>query len=231
MLPFVLLFVAVIGFTAMFGSAFANVKNGGTITYNEQEFQKYADQQYLAEFGGTVSSYEDNILIVFLANEEADGYYTIAWVGDNVHSRINEQFGNEYTPFGIAMQSSIDGDYYAYSISQNLAMAVDKMTDNVTALGLESSFRTQSLGTHVESHLTNNSSLTINENTVEQALTKFTEETDIPIVIVVDTMENVFGKHLSFSDIFTMLIFIGLAVFAIVMIVRTLRAKRNEKQS
>ena len=230
MLPFLLLFVAVIGFTTMFGSALANVRNGGTITYNEQTFQNYANQQYLAEFG-SASGYEDNILIVFLANEETDGYYTIAWVGDNVNTKINEMFGNQYTPFGVAMQSSIDGDYYAYSISKNLAMAVDKMTDNVTALNLKSSFVTAPSGSHVDSHLTNHSSLAINESTVEQALNKFTQETDIPIVIVVDKMENVFGKNLAFSDIFTMLIFIGLAVVAVVMIVRAVRAKRNEKEN
>ena len=74
-----------------------------------------------------------------------------------------------------------------------------------------------------ESHLTNHSDLAINEETVEAELKKFTEETEIPIVIVVDSMENVFGKRLSFADIFTMLLFVGLAVVAVVMIVRRVK--------
>lgn len=230
MLPIVLLMVAVIGFTTMFGTAFANVKNGGTVTYNEKEFQTYANQQYLEEFGDNTGTYEDNIMIVFLTNEERDGYYAIAWVGDNVHTEINKQFGNEYTIFGRAMQSSIDSDYYEFSISKNLAMVVDEMTDSVTALNLKSSFNSQSTGLKTESHLTNHSDLAINEETVETALKAFTEETDIPMVIVVDTMENVFGKTLSFSDVFTMLLFIVLAVVAIVMIVRAVKSKREEQQ-
>ena len=230
MLPIVLLLVAVIGFTTMFGTAFANVKNGGTVTYNEKEFQTYANQQYMEEFGANSATYEDNIMIVFLTNEERDGYYAIAWVGDNVHTEINKQFGNEYTTFGRAVQNSIDSDYYEFSISKNLAMVVDEMTDSVTALGLDSSFITPSKGAKTESHLTNHSDLAINEDTVENALKKFTEETDIPVVIVVDTMENVFGKTLSFSDVFTMLLFIVLAVVAIVMIVRAVKNRRKQEQ-
>ncbi len=230
MLPIVLLLVAVIGFTTMFGSAFANVRNGGTVTYNEKEFQTYANQQYLAEFGANDSTYEDNIMIVFLTNEERDGYYAIAWVGDNIDTSINKQFGNEYTAFGRTMQANVDSDYYEFSISKNLAMVMDDMTDAVTGLGLESSFVEPSIGTKTESHLTNHSDLAINEETVENALKRFTEETDIPVVIVVDTMENVFGKTLSFSDIFTMLLFIGLAVVAIVMIVRGVKNRRTREQ-
>lgn len=230
MLPFILLLVAIIGFASMFGSAFTNVKNGGTVGYSEKDFQTYANQQYIAEFGDHGDTYEDNILIVFLTNEARDGYDTIVWVGDNVSTDVNKLFGNEYTAFGRAMQNSIDADYYEFSISKNLAMVVDDMSDSVTALGLESPYVTPSKGEKTESHLTNHSDLSVNEETVETALKKFTEETDIPIVIVVDTAENVFGKELAFSDIFTMILLVGLAVVAIVMIVRAIKNKEERQQ-
>lgn len=223
MLPILLLLVAVIGFTSMFGSAMANIKNGGTVTYNEKQFQTYANQQYMAEFGENSGTYEDNIMIVFLTNEARDGYYAIAWVGDNIDTSINKQFGNEYTAFGRTVQANIDSDYYEFSISKNLAMVVDEMSDVVNSQGLTSPFVTPSKETKTESHITNHSDLAINEETVESALKKFTEETEIPMVIVVDSMENVFGKQLAFSDVFTMLLFVGLAVVAVVMIVRRVK--------
>ena len=227
MLPLVLLLVAVIGFFGMFGSALTNVQNGGTVTYNERTFQDYANQQYLTEFESS-SAYEDNILIVFLTNEEADGYYTIAWVGDNLKTQINEQFGNEYTVFGRAMQSSIDTDYYAYSISSNLASVMDKMTDSVTKLNLESSFKVEEDHSEmVESHLTNRSNLAINEETVERSLRGFTEATDIPVVMVVDSMENVFGKSINSGDILTLVVFAGMAAVAIWLIVKAIKGREG----
>ena len=230
MLPIVLILVAVIGLTSMFGTAFTNVSQGGTVIYDEKALQDYANTQYQAEFGSNMSTYEDNILIVFLTNENRDGYDTIAWVGDNVATKINEQFGNQYTAFGVAMQSSIDADYYEYSISKNLAMVVDKMTDNVTGLELESSFVTPSIGEKSDSHLTNHSDLAINEATVNASLKKFTEETDIPIVIVVDSMETVIGKTLAVTDIFSVVLFIGMIVVAVVLVVRAFK-RREEREN
>ena len=226
MLPIILVLVAVIGLTSMFGTAFTNVSQGGTVVYDEKALQSYADQQYNAEFGGNISTYEENILIVFLVNENRDGYDTIAWVGDHIVSDINEQFGNQYTAFGIAMQSSINS-YYENSLSGNLAMAVDKMTESVESLDLESSYRVQSTGVKTESHLTNHSNLEINEATVNMALKDFTEATGIPMVIVVDSMETVIGKTLAVTDIFSVVIFIGMIVAAVVLIVRALKRRKG----
>ena len=226
--PIILIMVAVIGLMSSFGSAFTNVINGGTVKYSEKDLQAYANAQYQAEFGDNIATYEDNILIVFLTNEERDGYDTIAWVGDNINTKINEQFGNQYTAFGVAMQSSIDADYYEYSISSNLATMVDKMADNVESLGLQSSYRAESLGVKSDSHITNHSDLTINEATVNAALKEFTEKTDIPMVIVVDSMETVIGKTQSTTDIFTVVIFIGMIVVGVVLIVRAVKKKQEQ---
>ena len=75
MLPIVMMLMVGVMLFAMVGSSISNVANGGTIYYDEAVFQKYADDQYAAEFS-LYSNYENNILIVFLTNETADGYYT-----------------------------------------------------------------------------------------------------------------------------------------------------------
>ncbi len=227
MFPIILILIVVVFFLSFFGSAFTNVSSGGEIRYDEATFQKYANKQYAAEFG-TSSAYEDNLLIVFLTNEETDGYYTIAWVGDNIKTDITAMFGNEHTAFGRAVLSSINNTYYAYSLGSNLVSVMDIMTDKVTELGLESSFRTKSDHSNMTaSHLTNHTQLIVSEQTVDIALVNFTEQTDIPVVIVLDTMENVFGKTIATSDIIAVVIMIALLVLAIYLIVRAFR-KRKE---
>jgi uncharacterized membrane protein len=84
MMPIIILIVATSLIFGVFGSFF-RVAKGGNVTYNEPELQSFANQQYAKEFSSS-TAYEDNLLIVFLVNDERDGYYTIAWIGDNVAS-------------------------------------------------------------------------------------------------------------------------------------------------
>lgn len=214
-------------FVSMFGSAFHSISNGGRIEYDNREFQVYADAQYQAEFGQS-SAYEDNLLITFLVNEEADGYYAIAWIGDNVAEPIKEMFGNEYTAFGQAIRGSVNAEYYEFSLSSNLATAVRTLTDRITALNLKSSFISRSDQSNMtKSHLTNNSHLSMNKSTVETALAEFTEATGIPVVIVVDEMEAVFGRSFSSGDIFTIIIMIAMVALAIYLIVKAFKSRKR----
>jgi len=102
------------------------------------------------------------------------------------------------------------------------------MADEVTALGLDSSFyREYSHDTSPTSHITNYTTLDITADTVNLALEEFTEKTDIPVAIVVDTTENAFGKTLSLADVVTVILMIALIVVAIVLIVRAVRSNKN----
>lgn len=225
-LPIIILVFASLLLTSIIGSAVANVAQGGTIYYNEQTFQDYANEQYAKEFS-SYENYENNLLIVFLTNEETDGYYTIAWPGNNIHSDINYMFGDETTAFGNVVRGSIDRPY-KHSISGNLANIMDTMGNKIKALNLPSSFRTPKESTNPPtSHITNYSELAIDTETVNASLKGFTEKTDIPVVIVVDTMENVFGKTIPIGDIIIVVALVLLIGFAIFMIIRALKNKKN----
>ena len=227
MLPVVILLLCSLMLFGIVGNAIRNVADGGIISYNEKVFQEYTDMQYQEAFGDS-SATEDNLMIVFLANEDADHYYAIAWIGDNVCDEINLMFGAEGTEFYYAMTSNVDEEYYAYSIDKDLAMTVNRMTEKVKALGLESSFEYQKDHSNMTaSHVVNRSELSITEETVNTALEEFTKETDIPVVLVVDTMENVFGKTLPTSTILTLIV---LAVVIIAAIVSIFKAIRNRKK-
>ena len=231
MFPIAVAIIVTIMLFSTFAGGIANIINGGSVVYDEKTFERYANNAYVSEFGAT-SAPEDNILIVFLVNEDYDDYYTIAWVGDNIQYKINESFGDETTAFGNAMRSSINSEYYEFSISANLAMAISKMTNTVEGMGLESSFISKTdHGNMTESHVVNRSELPVTAETVNTALREFTAKTDIPIVVVVDSTENVFGKSFSTSDIFVMgvlLLVLGAAIF---FIIKSISKNNGNKQN
>lgn len=224
--PIVMLIIVAISFAASLGSVVTDVANGGRVEYSESAFQEYASEQYVAEFGES-DSYETNLLIVFLTNEEADSYYCIAWIGDYVKDGIKDKFGNEYTEFGLAVTGSV-ANYYANSLSSNLASVMNKMGDSVVSEGLSSSFiEGFESDKSIPSHVTNYSNIVINEQTVNMALERFTERTDIPAVIVVDTAENVFGKTMPIGSIVITVALAVAVIVAIVLLVRAIRQRKN----
>ena len=222
-----LIFVAIVLFGSL-GGAFVEVSNGGFAYYDEATLQDYANTQYKAAFGGSGDAYEDNLLIVFLANEESNGYDCIAWIGDNVKTDISRMFGDESTAFGSAMVANVDYDYYAYSLDMNLVAVMEYMADRIDGLNLSSSFRKEySHEKSPSSEIVNKTTLDISSNTVNEALTEFTEKTDIPVVIVVDYVENVYGKTVSGTNILTIIVCLGIAALAIWMIIRAVRERRG----
>lgn len=200
------------------------------IVYDEAVFQAYADKRYEEAFGQSNGKiYEDNILIVFLANEESDGYYCITWIGDNVHTDIVDMFGDVHTEFGRTMQLRVQ-DYYAYSIDTDLVAVMRTMTEYVTDLGLNSSFYKDYEGyERPESQLINHTTLDINKNSVGEALEEFTEATGIPVAITVDYMENVFEKK--GVDPFAVIMLIIIAVIMIWIIVSMVKSKKKGNAS
>ncbi len=210
---FLVLLLIILFFNSI-GAAFQSFFRGGESEYSEEKLQEYADACYSEAFGGKPDSYEDNIMLVFLANEECNDFYTIAWVGDNIVTDINMLFGDETTEYGNAIFSYIDTGYYAYSLDTSLASVMEAMTKAVTSLELPSSFKNVTSGDRSDSHFVNKSELSLTESTVENALDYFTEETGIPAVIVVDTIENVFGKSVAFGTLYTVL-----GVFAVIGVI------------
>lgn len=226
LLPIILLALVVLILVGSLSGTLNGLFGAGstdTVQYEESVFQSYANTQYAAEFSGT-SAYENNLLICFLVNDACDGYYTIAFVGDNLRSEISELFGNEQTVFGRAVISSVSS-YYGYSLGSNLATVMDTMTASVQALGLDSSFRTgSSVSSSVTPHLTNHTKQYFSTEAVSSSLQNFTDQTGIPAVIVVDRMEDVFPSKSHNRS--STLIGIG-AVLVAVVLIALLLGRRN----
>ncbi len=233
MAPLILLMVAILLITTTVGTAFSNVASGGFIGYDEEVFQAYANSEYEAAFGGNAEAYEDNLLIVFLVNEERDGYDCIAWIGDNVRTEIYLMFGDEQTEFGQAVIKSINVTDYKYSLDRNLATVMDLMGDEIEKVLEEnrfsSSFNEENKhNTSPKSHLINKTELELTAATVNAALEDFTAATGIPVVIVVEDGEDVFGRTLPMSSILIVVMCVVLVIVAIVWIIRSSRKYKKD---
>lgn len=224
MTPLILIIFIVFFIIASFSGGTDVVINNG---YDEEVFQDYANEQYQAEFGQS-SAYEDNILIVFLTDEDDYSYAYIAWVGDHIVMDINHMMGADGTELGYAMESCINSSNYKYSLDTDLAFVVDKLTYAVEKMELESSFSCEEEHIQTESHLTNHTDLDMNEDMVNDALDDFTKATGIPMVIVVEDMNDVFGVHKEMEFNLSGGFLLVIVAVVVIITVTVIRRKKNE---
>ncbi len=197
--------------------------------YNEAAFQRAADEKY-AEYFDSGATYEDNILLYFLVEEECEYIYCIAWVGDNVNYEIAELFGNEYTELGQSVNKNV-ANYYAYSLDSNLAAVVKDMENIIVKMDVDSFKRETKPASPSESKLvdlTFAGAPELTADTVNSALASFTEATGIRTVICVDYIENVFESPKGIDGA-TLFMIIALIVLAVVVVVVSVNSKKNRK--
>ncbi len=226
--PVVMIVLILFMLIGSFGTALGNVAGGGQVIYDESVMQEYADERY-AEVFGNYENYENNLLVVFLTNEEYDGYYAIAWAGYNLEPQIYNLFGDERAAFSQMMLTTVNDTYYEKSLSKDLEMTMDKLATKIESFGLSDSFDDDLAytGEMPPSRLVNHSTLTMSDELVNGALEDFTARTGIPAVIVVDEMEEAIGKTLLMQDIFLVIILIGLVALVIFMIVKAVKEKKK----
>lgn len=231
LLPIILIFIAIsliTGLVGSVGSSISNVAGGGHFVTEDSRMEEYAMNQYDLQFADS-KEYENNILIVFLSDEEGEEYYTMIIVGFNVSSKINDMFGNEYTEYGRALIDNLNPGF-KNTLSRNLRDTVDELREIIEMRGYDS-FVDGSYSQPDDYDLAvvaNHSSLTISEETVNKSLQDFTKSTGIPISIVIDDMSDVFDKSFDPADIGTIVFavaLIGVAIFFIVKAVKGGKAK------
>lgn len=227
--PIICMVLAIVMMIGVIGGGLTTLFRGGNVVYNENKMQDYASRQYATIYDPSSATYEDNVVIVFLTNEDGQSYYSIGWVGDNLKSQISDLFGNEYTALGSAMQASINTSSYRYSLGSNLAQVTEKMETSVRNQNLDTVYRAQKAERHEAGKVYNrsNSDIQFNAETVDAALKNFTDSTDISMSIVVADAKDVFGKSLNSAAILALLLCIVLIVYAVVAIVRYVKRRKG----
>ncbi len=205
-------------------SMVSDISTGGSYRWDERALQTYAGQQYDAIYTNE-ETYEDNIMILFLADAESDYTYAyLGWTGDNISTGVDDMFGNEYTALGRAFESSVP-EMFENSLSKNLRSVVQEMQTAV--LGVSDRFEDAPVAAAQDPKFVNHSSFNITDATVQNALDEFHEQTGISMSLVVADMSAVFEKGLDGGTIVMLVIGVILLIVAIVLIVRAIKNKKN----
>lgn len=227
--PFVIAIFLIFAFVYMLlPSGNVDYSNGNFgKNYDEAAFQRAADAKY-AEYFESGKTYEDNILLYFLVEEDCEDIYFIAWVGDNINYDIAELFGNNYTALGQSIEQNV-ANYYAHSLDSNLAAVIKDMERQITKMEL-SSFKSEpvikadpadsklvDLTYRVKDNGIRETDPKLTAETVNDALVEFTLATGIRTVVCVDYIDSVFETRggMSGSSVFLILslIILGIAIF------------------
>ena len=222
---FILIFAGIIAVASIIELVGA-IANGGVVQYNERAFQEYADAQYKAEFSEYSETYEDNLLIVFTTTEDADGYYTIVWAGDNISDGINLMFGKN-AEYAASLNKNLNTEDYKYALDKNLSMVINEMAAYASRY---SSYIEPSTAPKAPSRVINrDEDLDFTTETVQKSVDKFTDKTGIPIVLIIDDEEDVFGKSFPVGTVVLGVISLAFVTFAVVWIVKSVGARRKAK--
>ena len=224
MIPIILLFMLGTLFFGTVSQAFTNVINGGSVEYDEAVIQEYGAQKYDEAFSDS-ENYEENILIVFLTNEECDGYYVYACVGNDLAKSTRDLFGDENTVFGRTVLTNINEEYYANSLSVNLS---DVMTSMASRVNTATEADERPTGSAPVTRVFNDSSVTLNNETVEKGLKKFTDETGIGSAVAVANMEDVFGKQIRINDILVLLFTVAIVVAIVLIVIKKYKESKDD---
>lgn len=226
-LPIIFILISTFVLFSTLGDAITAFREGGIVVYDEEKLQTYALERYDDEFASCEGgSYEDNILVVFLVDEECKEFSCIGIVGYHIDARVDRMFGDERTELGRAVTGSVS-DYYKNSLSRSLANVALELKDDVTALGLTSNHTCTDTRGQVASHLTNLSELSIDASLVDGALEDFTAATGIPLVIVVDEREAAFGRNMPLDYVIVLLVALVFLVVGIVLIVKAVKESKK----
>lgn len=227
MLPILVLILAATLFVFSAISSFSAIAEGGVIQYSEEKIYNYTLSQYDELYAGQ-NGYEDNIVISFVVHEDntsLDGY-TI--VGYHLDKKVNAMFGGEGTALQTAVRNWIPENYSG--ALENIRYTVDDMRENVNGLGLSKNVTCYETNTQI-SKVINNTERSINTSIIEEATVRFTEETGIPISIVIDDAEDVFGRTIPAGDVLMVIICLIVMIIAIAFIVRGVRARRYRNRN
>lgn len=194
--------------------------------YNEEVFQDFASDRYMQLFGNE-ADYEDQILLVFVTQEDYYSFNYIAWTGYHINSRINDMLGDNTTELGRLMNNSISSGGYKYSLSRDLAQVITDLTEKVADLDLDNSLTCKTEHAAVRAELINESDLSLTASMVEDALKDFTEQTGISFVVLVADSADVFGVAMPRNSAATKILLVVLIVVVVFLIIKLIRKKNH----
>lgn len=218
-----LLYAVVVGVETT-ADVFGVLLGGGAI-YDEEILQEYTEEQYAAEFADLQSS-EDNVLIVVLVEPDCKEYYYYVRVGSHVAPELAQLYTGEDAYFDGAIYDLVERGSYEKTMSAHLSDLISRMDNQIWNVNDGRLFTCEEEHDW-NSRLINRSNLELREKAVNRSV----KGADLPTVLIVEDMRDVFGYHIPWSDLLItagmLLAVAGVVVLAVLLSRRA--ANRKEK--
>ena len=192
------------------------VVNTGTNNY-EQTLHEYANQQYQSIFNSS-NRYENNILFLYVVDDECETFDAIAWVGDDVPSRTNLKLD------GYTISKHVNENYYKYQLSSGISMSIEELIPVIDT----ANYKSTNICTVV-----NNSNLSINQAQIETVLQDLSTTRGYGVAVVVADYDDIYvggGSNGGLGTVFTILI-VGLIGGAVLFVIIQKKKQRDENMS
>ena len=208
----------------------------GRPSYDANDFQDYCYEIYYDEFS-SYGAKEDYLLLV-IATEDYDyyDYYYMAFAGKHISPDVKNMLGDNYSELGRAFSTYINSTSYKYSLDGDIAAALDKVSN---AVSKQSDIYTcEENHSQYQSRFENETSLNLDAEVLNSAVKSFTDETGIPMLLIVDDINNVYGVVHSVEAYFELgfvafmvLLFVGAGTLLLVKSIKDIKKNKSEEKT
>ena len=179
---------------------------------SEKTLHNYANAEYQTVFDHS-NRYENNILFLYVVDDDYKTLDAIAWVGDDVPYKTNRRLD------GYAISQHINENYYQYQLSSGIAMSLEEISPYIEP----AKYSSTSICT-----VNNKSNLNIDEEKIEDALQKFSMY-GYGVAVVIADYDDVYENYFDMNVMLALLL-VGL-VFCIVIFCVIRRKQKHTSSS
>ena len=224
-MPIVLIVLATAFLIYNLVSTISVLVNGGEIVYDEEVLKNYLSTNYSESFKGTGIEQKSGMVIFFLYNEDTKQMEFTVKAGDNIRSDVTAIFATD-SEFGTYLKNNVKSDNYEATLSKSLSGVMTHMAAKVKALDLTSNFSKN----YDSSKLTDPSlkikegfGFTVKNDEIKASLDTFEAQTGIPVVIVLDTAVNAFGRTTPVTDILMIVLLVAVIALCTASMIKKIR--------
>ena len=206
-------------------STISILANGGEIVYDEEVLNTYLTTNYSDSFKGTGVEQQSGMVIFFLYNEDTNQMEFTIKPGSNIRSDVTAIFATD-SEFGTYLKNNVKSDSYEATLSKSLSGVMTHMAEKVEKLDLTSNFSKN----YDESKMAGSAlkikegfGFTVKNDEINASLAAFEAETGIPVVIVLDTAVNAFGRTTPVTDILMIVLLVAVIALCTASMIKKIR--------
>ena len=208
----------------------------GRPSYEDSDFQDYCHEIYYDEFS-SYGATEDYLLLV-IATEDFNyyDYYYMAFAGDHISADVRNMLGDNSSVLGKAFSTYINSSSYKYSLDVDIVAALDKVANTISSRN--DIYTCKENHSQYQSRFENKTSIELDAEQLNEAAKSFTNKTGIPMLLIVDEINNVYeivhSVEAFFVPIFIcimLLVFVGSGTFLLVKSLKNIKRNKTEEKT